>query len=137
MRRNDAGIDTLHLLVRKAKFKLKKYETLRNGGDNRAADEVMREMFDLRNEIIAAYRGSMQADDPDDQPTAQIAEDVQFLLRALAPGIRRPASQAAAMNVQIPRNSRTDPGKISTDLVTSALRIGAKKRKSARRPAKD
>jgi hypothetical protein len=137
MQRNEVGIDTLLLLVKKATIKLKKYESLRNEGDNAAADGVMREMFDMRNDILAAYRGSLHADDPDDQPSAQLTEEVQFLLRALAPGIRRPASDANTLKVQIPRNSRTDPGKVSTDLVGTALRVGAKKRKSARKLEKN
>lgn len=136
MPRNEAAIDTLQLLVRKATTKLKKYESLRNGGDNSAADSLMREMFELRNDIISAYRASLQSDDPDDQPTAQLTEEAQFLLRALAPGMRRPASEMNTLKVRIPRSSRTDPGKVSADMVGSALRVGAKKRNTQRKPSK-
>lgn len=136
MQRDDAAIDTLQLLVKQATTKLKMYESLRNGGDNAAADGLMREMFDLRNGMISVYRAALQSDDPDEQPTAQLTEEVQFLLRALAPGIRRPATEMNSLKVQIPRSSRTDPGKVSADMVASALRVGAKKRKSPRKPPK-
>lgn len=136
MQRDEDAIDTLQLLVEQATTKLKKYESLRNGGDNSAADGLMREMFDLRNVVISAYRAALQSDDPDEQPTAQLTEEVQFLLRALAPGIRRPAAEMNALKVRIPRSSRTDPGKVSADMVGSALRVGAKKRKPPRKPSK-
>ena len=62
--------------------------------------------------------------------------ELPYAKNALAPGIRRPAAEMNALKVQIPRSSRTDPGKVSADMVGSALRVGAKKRKPPRKPSK-
>jgi hypothetical protein len=92
IQRYEVSLDTLLILIRKATARVKKYEALRNDLENTVADRMLPEMFELRKDLRQAYLGSLKAKDPEDQPPAEVMDRAQLLLRALAPGIRRPAS---------------------------------------------
>jgi hypothetical protein len=93
MPRDPISLDTLLILVRKGKARVKLYQNLREEGGNSTADQMLPEMFQLRKELTQGYRSLLHASDPEEQPSAELMAQVQFLLRALAPGVRRPVSE--------------------------------------------
>ena len=90
---NVVSLDTLLILMRQARLRLKKYEQMRIDGENTAADRLIPQMLVLRQELAAAYRGLAQTTDSDERPTLEVEEQVRFLLGALAPGRSRPSKE--------------------------------------------
>lgn len=104
MRSRDVGIETLLLLMKKARLRIRKYEALRTGGDNREADEMIPQMFALRADLIAALNGARRSDDPEERPNAKVTEEVNGLMRALAPGMK--IRRSSAEETTVVRRSR-------------------------------
>lgn len=84
---HEIGLDTLLILVKKARLRIKKYESHRAGGENRDADQMIPQMFALRADLVAALNGAKRSEDPEERPNAKVTEEVHVLLRALAPGL--------------------------------------------------
>lgn len=100
----DIGIDTLLLLMKKARLRIKKYEALRADGGNREADRMLPQMFALRADLSAALRGAKRAEEPEERPNAKVMEEVHALMRALAPGMK--VRRAAGEETTVVRRSR-------------------------------
>lgn len=118
--------------MRKARLRIKKYDTLRVEGENRQADAMIPQMFALRTDIVTAIKGSKRAEDVADRPNAKVMEEAHAILRSLAPGrrIRRPLEPEAT----VVRRSRYayDDATVTGIPVLHPVKIPAKKRNGTR-----
>src|ERR1700690_903324 len=106
MQRDAVSLDTLLILVRKGKARVNRYQKLRAEGGNSEADEMLPEMFQLRKEMTYAYHVLIRVTEPEEQPSADLMAQVQFLLRALAPGVRRPVSEPRLKSLVMKRREK-------------------------------
>ena len=125
----DVGLDTLLLLMRKARLRIKKYETLRVEGDNGQADAMIPQMFALRTDIVTAISGSKRAEAVVDRPNARVMEEAHAVLRSLAPGqkVRRAPEPTEATVVRRSRYAYDDATAVGTPMLHSAKQPSAKK----------
>lgn len=84
---HDIGLETLLILVKKARLRIRKYESHRAGGETGDADQMIPQMFVLRSDLVAALNGAKRSENPEERPNAKVTEEVLLLLRALAPGL--------------------------------------------------
>ena len=86
MQRTQVGLDTLLILLRKARIRVKRYEEYRDSGENTAADRLLPRMMELRNDLLTALKGAAAAAADEDRPTQEVVDETRHLLRVLAPG---------------------------------------------------
>ena len=123
MKRNAISLDTLLILARKGNARVNRYQKLRAEGANAEADEMLPGMFQLRKEMTNAYQVLIRTPDPEEQPSADQMARVQYLLRALAPGVRRPVAEPRLKNL----------AKRRRELVTSTIDTVASTTRGRRR----
>jgi hypothetical protein len=93
MHRRHVGIETLLILVRKARLKIRRYESARAEGDFSTVNRLLPQILALRQEMGAAYRGACDASDADDHPDSELRDEVKVLMRVLAPGRQYAATE--------------------------------------------
>lgn len=115
MQRTEVGIDTLLILLRKARIRVSKYEHCRDAGHNSAADLLLPRLLEMRHDLLTALKGACSAEHEEDRPSQDLVDETRHLLRVLAPGRQTRSTDALDDSmILIKRHRRRKEAELAT-----------------------